>query len=261
MKPPAPQTREPAVSRVEIRDGLLSMGIDPGDVVLVHSSLSAFGYVDGGADAVIDALLEVLGPSGTLVMPTFTWGRFHAESRVEFDVRNTPCETGRIPETFRMRPDVLRDAHVCHSVAATGLRAKRVLSEGISSFGPGSAFDHLLDLDAWILLLGVSFQSCTALHAVEEFVGVPYRAHRDYQGSTVILADGSRIPSESIEYLRQDGSANDFAKVEGVFREAGILKEGRIGAAGCMAVRIRDLFRIIRPRLERDVRYLSTEGS
>ena len=189
------------------------------------------------------------------------WGGFHAKDRVEFDVRNTPCETGRIPETFRMRPGVLRDVHVCHSVAAAGPQAQRALGDGVSSFGPGSAFDGLLDLDAWILLLGVSFQSCTALHAVEEFVGVPYRVHRNFQGSTVILADGSRVPSESIEYLRQDGSANDFAKVEGVFREAGILKEGRIEAAGCMAVRIRDLFRIIQPLLERDVHYLSTEAT
>ena len=122
MKPQAPQTPGPVVSRSEIRDGLLSMGIEPGAVVLVHSSLSAFGYVDGGADAVIDALLEALGPSGTLVMPTFTWGAFHAQKRVEFDVRNTPCETGRIPETFRMRPGVLRDVHVCHSIRRPGAR-------------------------------------------------------------------------------------------------------------------------------------------
>lgn len=235
------------------------MGIGPGAVVLVHSSLSAFGYVDGAADTVIDALLDALGPSGTLVMPTFTWGRFHAQDRVEFDVRNTPCETGRIPETFRMRPGVLRSVHVCHSVAATGRSAQRALGEGVSPFGPGSTFAALLDLDAWILHLGVSFQSCTALHAVEEFVGVPYRAYRDYQGSTVILGDGSRVPSESIEYLRQDTSANDFAKMEDVFRKAGVVRTVRIGAADCKAVRIRDLFRITRPLLEGDVHYLSRE--
>ena len=106
-------------------------------------------------------------------------------------------------------------------------------------------------------MLGVSFQSCTALHAVEEFVGVAYRAHRDFEGSTVILADGTHVPSRSIEYLRQDGSGNDFAKLEGVFEKAGVLFRVKIGAAECMAVRSRDLFHVARPLLEEDVRFLS----
>ena len=247
------------VTRSDIRDGLLSMGIGPGDVVLVHSSLSAFGHVEGGADTVIDALLEVLTPSGTLVMPTFTWGDFHAAERVEFDTMSTPCETGRIPETFRLRPGVTRSLHVCHSVAAAGPETDQVLGEGVSSFGPGSSFDGLLKLGAWVLFLGVSFQCCTALHAVEEFVGVPYRTHRNYEGSTVILPDHSRVPSRSIEYLRQDRSSNDFAKMGDVFRSEGVLNEAQIGAADCMGVRIQDLFRITRPLLEQNTQFLSRE--
>jgi len=225
--------------------------------MLAHSSLSAFGYVEGGADAVIDALLDALGPSGTLVMPTFTWRDFHAQDRVVFDALRTPCETGRIPETFRKRPGVIRSVHVCHSVAAIGPGAADAMGEGVSSFGPGSTFDALLRLDAWIVFLGVSFQSCTALHAVEEFVGVPYRAHRDFNGSTVILPDGTRKPSRSIEYLRQDRCGNDFAKMAERFEAAGVLRRTRIGAAECMGIRIRDLFRITRPLLAQDVRFLS----
>ena len=246
--------RRPTVSRAEIGEGVRSMGIGPGDVIFVHSSLSAFGYVDGGAEAAIDGLLDALGPSGTLVMPAFTWGEFHAADRVVFDVRHTPCETGRIPETFRTRPGVNRSVHVCHSVSAIGPNASETMGEGVSSFGPGSTFDVLLKLGGWVLFLGVSFQSCTALHAVEEFVGVPYRKHRNYEGSVVILADGTRISSESIEYLRQDGSAYDFAKMEAIFEEAGVLRRARIGA-----IRIRDLFGITRPLLETDHAFLSRQ--
>ena len=251
----------PTVSRADICSGVGSTGIDSGAVVLVHSSLSAFGTVDGGADAVIDGLLDALGPSGTLVMPTFTWGEFHAADHVVLDVRHTPCETGRIPETFRTRPGVVRSVHVCHSVSAIGPYAADVMGEGVSSFGPGSTFDALLKLDGWILFLGVSFQTCTALHAVEEFVGVPYRKHRTFEGSVVVLSDGSRMPSLSIEYLRQDGSANDFAKMETVYDEAGVLGRARIGASDCRAIRIRDLFRITRPLLEEDPHFLSRERS
>jgi aminoglycoside N3'-acetyltransferase len=94
---------------------------------------------------------------------------------------------------------------------------------------------------------------------VEEFVGVPYRKHRNYEGSVVILADGTRISSESIEYLRQDGSANDFAKMEAIFEEAGVLRRARIGASDCKAIRIRDLFGITRPLLETDHAFLSRQ--
>lgn len=252
-----PHTATPVVTRDDIHDGVRALGIGPGDVLMAHASLSAFGWVEGGADAVIDGLLDALGPAGTLVLPTFTWRAFHAEARVTFDVANTPCETGRIPETFRKRPGVSRSVHVCHSVAALGPAVPEVLGDGVSSFGPGSTFDALLRRNAWVLMLGVSFQSCTALHAVEEFVGVPYRAHRDYEGSTVILPDGSRMPSRAIEYLRQDRSANDFAKVADILRQSGVLTEARIGRALCMAVRIRNLFRTVRPRLEADPRFLS----
>ncbi|MBT4499416.1 MAG: AAC(3) family N-acetyltransferase [Gemmatimonadetes bacterium] len=254
---------EPAevVSQTDIRKGVLALDIAPGEVVMVHSSLSAFGYVEGGADAVIDGFRNALGPAGTLVMPTFTWNAFHARERVEFDVCRTPCETGCIPETFRNRPGVSRSLHVCHSVAAVGPDAAEVMGEGVSSFGPGSSFDALLRLDAWIAFLGVSCQCCTALHAVEEFVGVPYRAHRDFQGSVVTLPDGTRMASRSIEYLRQEVGSNDFAKLEAILEEAGVLNRVRIGAAGCMAVRIRHLFEVTRPLLERDAGFLTRSPS
>jgi len=261
MDPNVMSNSKPELSGADIQSGLVSLGLSEGDVVFLHSSLSAFGYVHGGADTVIDAFQEILGASGILAMPTFTWGDFHADPVVEFDLRKSPCETGRIPETFRRRDGVLRSVHVCHSVAASGDLASEVLGDGVSSFGPGSSFDKLLKLNAWIILLGVTFQSCTALHAVEEFVGVPYRKHRDFQGSTVILADGSQIPSRSIEYLRQDGSSNDFAKVETLLDKQGVLHQVQIGNSRCTSVRIRDLFRIVRPLLERDSRFLSKSRS
>ncbi|MBI2301202.1 MAG: AAC(3) family N-acetyltransferase [Armatimonadetes bacterium] len=245
------------VTAGELRDGLRTVGLGSGDTVLVHSSLSAFGWVEGGADAVIDALLEVLGPAGTLVMPTFTWGPNHAAPWVEFDVANTPCETGRIPDTFRRRPGVLRGEHVCHSFAACGLRAAEVLGDGIHPFWRGG-FEALYRLDAWNLFLGVSLQCCTALHAAEELARVPYRSYRDYAGSVVILPDGSRVPSRAIEYLRQDGSRNDFAKMEEVFDSAGVLRHGRIGNARVLNVRIREVIDCGRELLEADPYALSS---
>jgi len=87
--------------------------------VLVHSSLSSLGCVEGGADAVIDALLDVLGPGGTLVVPTLTGTEsLSAENPPRYDPDATPCWTGRVPETLRRRPGAMRSLHPTHSVAA-----------------------------------------------------------------------------------------------------------------------------------------------
>ncbi len=249
------------VSRSDILSGLREVGLSEDDLVLVHSSLSAFGYVEGGADTVIDALLEAVGESGTVVVPTFTWGDFHDAEGVTLDLRNTSCrdEVGIIPETFRLRDEARRSTHICHSVAAIGPRTRDVMGHGVSSFGAGSTFHALYDHDAWCLLLGVEFTSCTELHAVEEYMDVPYRTHRDFSNSTVILEDGTEIPSHSIEFLREEGYRNDFGKMRGVFEKHGILRTTQIGDALVTNARIRDIFDITREYMEEDIGFLLDE--
>ncbi len=239
------------VSRSQLAAGLQDAGLRAGDTVFVHTSLSAFGEVTGGAETVIDALLDVIGSSGTLVMPAFTWNQNHAADRVVFDMRHDSVkdEVGIIPETFRRRPGVRRSRHVCHSVAAIGPNAERVMGNGVSSFGRDSSFQALYEVDAVYLLLGVGFNVCTALHAAEEIVQVPYRYYRDYKGSITVLPDGTRIPAVSVEYLRKDGYRNDFAKTKAIFASEGILRTVRIGAATVTHARIRDI-------IDRAVRHL-----
>ena len=245
------------VTQSDIVAGLRELGIAAGDVLFVHSSLSAFGYVAGGADAAIDALLEAVGTRGTLVLPTFTWAAFHAATDVRFDLAETACETGRIPETFRKRPGVARSTHICHSVAALGPAAGYALGEGVSSFGRGSSFDRLYRLDSWNLMLGVSFNSCTALHSAEELERVPYRAYRDFHRSAVVHADGRVEPCRSVEFLRQDGSSNDFAKMGEILAREGVTAACTIGEARCVNARIRDVVDVARGMLREDPYALS----
>ena len=252
---------QPNVTQEDIEKSLRAVGLKAGDIVLAHSSLRSFGYVEGGADAVLDALLATISPGGTLVLPTFTWGRFHDQEKVLFDVNETPSECGRITEVFRKRKGVIRSRHVCHSVAALGPCAEDVLGDGVSSFGPGSTFDRLCRLDSWVLFLGVGFSSCTALHMVEEFIQVPYRRYRDFNGSTVILPDGTEQPSRSVEFLRKPGYRNDFERVEDVFCREGILRIARVGRARIISARIRDIFRVTRAHMERDIGFLLSAES
>ena len=101
----------------DIEDGLTALGLQPGAIVVVHSSLSSLGPVDGGANAVIDALVEVVGPGGTLMMPTHP-----ARDGRTFDPDVIPSDMGVISETFRLRPG--RDAQPAPLSSGGGVRRK-----------------------------------------------------------------------------------------------------------------------------------------
>lgn len=247
----------PAVCRDDIVSALRRLGIGSGETIWAHSSLSAFGRVDGGANTVIDGLLDTVGPNGTVALPTFTWREFHAAHEVVFDLAETACETGIIPETFRKRPGVRRSLHICHSVAALGPQTENLLGDGVRSFWGRAVFDALYACDAWNVMLGVGYQSCTALHAAEEIVQVPYRSYRDFVGSRVRLPDGTELPCVSVEYLRQDDSFNDFAKMEGILAAKGRLEATQVGNARVTAARIRDVIDEAVERLRENPRFLS----
>lgn len=243
-------------NKSDIRKGLTAVGLCPDDVVLVHSSLSSFGTVDGGADAVIDALLETVGPGGTVVMPTFTWDRFHDKHGEVFDLVKTPSETGRITEVFRHRPHALRSPHFCHSVAAIGPQAAALTRDTPSVYGPDSTFDMLFRLNAWNLFLGVTCTSCTALHAVEEQMRVPYREFRDFKDCTVIYPDGRQALSNSVEFLRKPGFRNDLGKMDAVLAKHQVLRTTTVGKATLTNVRIRDVVAVTRRCLADDIYFL-----
>lgn len=251
----------PNVTSEGIFEGLRKLGVAAGETIFVHSSLRAFGHVEGGAEAVVEALLSSVDPDGHVVMPTFTWDAFHAAHGVVFDPSSTPSETGRITEVFRRRSGVLRSLHLCHSVAACGPRATDFVADAPSVHGEGGTFEALLRANAWNLFLGVGFTSCTALHTVEERARVPYRAFRDFLDCSVREPDGALRPSRSVEFLRLPGYRNDFGKMEAIFCERGVLREARIGAARVMMVRLRDVVKIAGQLLEKDPFFLLTAES
>lgn len=164
------------LTRARLARELHALGVRPGGVLLVHSSLSALGYVPGGAATVIAGLEEVLGSAGTLVMPTHSWDRVLAGGTT-FDVGQTPSCVGTITEVFRTWPGVVRSLHPTHSVAARGPRAAELIAgheRAESPCGEGSPYTRLVDLGAQVLFLGCGLEACTLYHACEARAGVPY---------------------------------------------------------------------------------------
>ncbi len=181
-----------------LRKDLLALGVRPGGLLLVHSSLRSLmqngAPVPGGSETVIQALLETLGPDGTLLMPALTFERVTPDNPV-FDIRWTPSNVGIIPETFRLRPGTLRSLHPTHSVCAAGLLAAELVeAHAVDSTpcGPHSPFRVNAERGGQILFLGCGLEANTTMHAVEEVAAPPYLFDPPIE-YRLILADGSEL--------------------------------------------------------------------
>lgn len=207
------------VTKAEIEAGLRELGLRPGDTVVVHSSLKSFGEVDGGADTVVDALLEVLGDQGTLLVPTFNFG-----SGI-FDHPTTPSVVGKITETVRARPNAVRSKHPTHSVTAIGRLAEAITEghEKVDPFAKGSALYKALQVDAKILQLGVTHTSNSMIHVAEEIAKVPYLERQRNIG--IQKPNGSVVR----KWVRMPGCSYGFNVVDELLREQSAISEVTIG--------------------------------
>ncbi len=196
-------------TRQNLAAGLRQLGLKPGMVVIVHSSLSALGWVCGGPVAVIQALMDALTEESTLVMPAHSgeysdpskwehppvpesWWEEIRQTMPAFEPEVTPTRgMGVISETFRSFPGVLRSNHPAVSFTAWGKYARLVTDRhGLDyCLGETSPLARIYDLDGWVLLLGVGYANNTSFHLAQ------YRIHSPQftlEGAP-ILVDGQRV--------------------------------------------------------------------
>ena len=219
----------PVVTATKLAGTLRSVGVKAGSVIFVHASLSRFGYFRGGADAMIDGLLDVIGERGTLVMPTFS---FCFAGHVPFDRLHTPSKVGVVTEAFRRRADVIRSNHPTHSVGALGPAAREICRDHTyrkPAFGEHGPFGRLLALDARIVMLAPPL-SATMMHMGEAGAGLPWR---DY--AVGIIRDGrvERVMARQLPWhSRREGA---FDLLEG----RGRLKRMKLGLEDVLVMRAR----------------------
>ena len=256
---PLPVTAEDAVG------ALRGLGIGDGDVVLAHSALRPFGSVEGGAATIATALVEAVGSDGTVVAPAFTF-RHEASFHPVIDPAGDPSEMGAISEAVRRMPGALRSTAYRHSFAAVGRHATTVTDTdpGLAVFDLHSTFGRLLALDAKIVLLGLTYVSCTSFHFGEYLVQIPDRhvvrrevTLRRPDGSlqeTVMLDHQPRPTDDGREYEHE----HDFDRAGARLERAGLVRVGTIGNAVVRVFAMRDLIHLLVDHygLEQDIFYL-----
>ncbi|MGH2543953.1 MAG: aminoglycoside N(3)-acetyltransferase [Ardenticatenaceae bacterium] len=228
-----------------VRD-LRALGLETGMTVLVHSSLSSLGWVCGGPVAVVQALEEVLGPAGTLVMPTHStdlsdpepwhhpsvppsWWEVIRHETPAYDPELTPTRRmGVIVECFRGQAGVRRSAHPQVSFAAWGARAAGIVEGHSLAFGLGeeSPLARLYDVGAWVLLLGVGHANNTSLHLAEYRADYPAKAFTTSYAP--VMESGTR---RWVAFRDIETSTDDFVAIGDAFEETGTARTGAVGYA------------------------------
>jgi aminoglycoside 3-N-acetyltransferase len=241
----ARSTRGPVTLDMLVTD-LSALGVEPGMTLLVHSSLSSLGWVCGGARAVVDALLTVLGPDGTLVVPTHSgansdpaawvappvpesWWPTIRASMPAFDPSLSGTRgMGAIPDCVLRHPARCRSAHPQVSFAAVGRHAQEITSGHRidEQLGITSPIGRIYDLEGSVLLLGVGHDRNTSLHLAEYLATWPSKHTRAH--GAALTVDGTR---QWVTFTDLDIDEGDFAGIGAAFEVTAGARRGRVGHA------------------------------
>jgi aminoglycoside 3-N-acetyltransferase len=244
------------VVKKDIKEALQNVGMAKGQNVMVHCSLSSMGFVCGGPQIVIEALLETVCYDGTIMMPTQSWKNLDPKAGVHweepkewwqiirdnwpaYDKEITPTNTmGAVAEMFRKWPGSIRSNHPARSVTANGRNAKFLTENHDLSniFGDGSPLSKLYDLDGYILLIGVGYDKSTSLHLADTRAN--YLSKHNITECSAIMEDGKRV-WKSYETLYVDGE--DFEQIGEAFEKNHTVSKVMLGNACVSFMKMREL--------------------
>jgi aminoglycoside 3-N-acetyltransferase len=227
-----------------LRLALKAQAITEHDHLMVHSSLSKLGYVEGGADMIVDVLQDMVGKEGNLLMPSFPVIGFNydfVKTKPVLDVKNTLSRMGIITEVFRLRPGVKRSMHPTDPVCVYGKDAEWYVKDHFGQLTPYNAFSpfkKLADKHGKILLLGVKLETVTNFHTPEDaIIDFKYPVyHREEFELEVIDENGQRHKMRTKVHNPEMSKRRRCNDMEEPFLEAGVMKKFTIGKAVCYLI-------------------------
>lgn len=237
----------------DIIQNFRALGLGEGDFVCVHSSLKSIGEVDGGADTIIEALIEVLGDEGTLMFPAFSFGLLNEENPL-WSYEDTPSCVGYLSERFRQKYATKRSIHLSHSYSAIGKDVEQYLEHplDITPCGEETPLARLMSEERGkILMIGCSYNTLTAIHVIEEAFKVPYvkfksTPHGNYSKDGVI----KDLPSQSVYPF-----SYDFERLAPYLEGGDALTQAKVGDAPTMLISGVGLTRIASELLTKDLAF------
>ncbi len=228
------RTSEP-LTAAALAEQLRACGLAEGQTVLVHMAMGKLGWVIGGAEAVILALLAAVSPGGTIMVVTNSnsntdpsewqyppvpeaWWQTIRDHTPGYDPLTTPSRgLGAVPELLRTWPGARRSAHPAFSLAAVGPNAEYLTADHAleEDSGNRSPLGKLYELDGHVLLLGVDHWNNTSLHLAE--FRASYPGKRNLRTGSAMLVDGRR---QWVEYETLLTDPEDFGEIGEAFDRA-----------------------------------------
>lgn len=236
---------ERIVSRTRLVADLRALGLTAGMDLMVHSALSRVGHVEGGAGTVVAAILEAIGPEGTLLLPSFN----HDGAQV-FNPLATPTTNGAIADAAWRRADAVRSLHPTHAVAAIGPRAAEYcaghLEVGI--WAQESPIGRLIHGGGFILSLGVTHDRSTAYHVAES--SIPCGCVDPFgRRARVVAPDGAVIAVRGLSWRAEECPVPP-SRIDESLDARNLQRHGQVGEARATLVRAKDLWEVHREHLK-----------
>lgn len=229
-----------ALTKTDLLEQFRQAGIVAGDTVLVHSSLSKIGYVEGGPETIVEALLEAVGPEGHVLMPNSPNAGYQLDyirTLDVFDVANTPSALGAITEVFRKHPGAKRSASATEPVSCIGPRAHAFVDGHLGELTPytaNSPFYKVAEAGGKILYIGVTLANAgTSLHLLEDAVAdFPFEVYfPEIFDAKIRLVTGEERTVQTKVHDPERSAKRKCDDLIPLFREAGVATDHRIGNA------------------------------
>ena len=237
------------VSRKDVAAAFRAAGCIDADTVIFHSSLKSMGYVEGGAVAVYNGILDAVGINGTVAVPSLWYnGKPQERKKEDFDVKSSPAYNGTIPEALRLDPRAYRSDNFSHAVCAIGARAAELTGNhgkgklypapwGDEAFAEISPWSKLYEWNALYCFIGVDMNTCTIKHYIE---------------SRFVEDMLQKLPPEKYDDFRRElahdccGSILPWAYYPGIkmrseLEARNLITKVKLGSAEVMALRTRPL--------------------
>ena len=247
----AAKSKGDIITLQKIVSDLKKCGIQTGDDLLVHSSLSSIGYVEKGAETIINALLQVVGEKGNLLMPSSPNASLqlnYIQNLKLFDVLNTPSALGSITEKFRTKKGVLRSEHPTEPVCCYGPNSMDYTSTHFGEQTPytkKSPFYKLVQNKGKILYLGVTLDNAgTSLHLLEDSVSdFKFPIYYDILFNVDVLrSTGEKQSMKTYVHNPEQSKKRKCDQLIPSFEKAGFLKKVKIGNAPSLILNASEMY-------------------